>query len=64
MKKIIFTISFLLMLMLFTFTASAEDRIIPHEGNILFPESDVYAVAVNGIKVPVRAERLMDTPGM
>ncbi len=58
MKKIIFTISFLLMLMLFTFTASAEDRIIPHEGNILFPESDVYAVTVNGIKVPVRAEKV------
>ncbi len=58
MKKIIFTISFLLMLMLFTATASAEDRIIPHEGNILFPESDVYAVSVNGIKVPVRAEKV------
>ena len=63
MKKLIYAILFMFMfLSLFVCTAFAESQVVPHEGNILFPESADYAVTVNGIKVPVRAERVDNYP--
>ena len=63
MKKLIYTIFSMFMFMaLFVCTAFAESQVVPHEGNILFPESTDYAVAVNGIKIPVRAERVDNYP--
>ena len=62
MKKFI-SLSLILMLILcMVLPASAQTNVIAHDGNILFPESDIYAVSVNGVKVPVRAEMVTDTP--
>ena len=62
MRKLLVSLAVLLILLAVSFTVSAESRVIPHEGNILFPESEEYAVTVNGIKVPVRAEIVDEYP--
>ncbi|MBQ2967886.1 MAG: hypothetical protein IJE10_07210 [Clostridia bacterium] len=62
MKKFIsLSLAFVLVLCM-VLPVSAKANVVVHDGNILFPESDVYAVTVNGIKVPVRAEMVTDTP--
>lgn len=62
MRKITATIFITVLFVMVSLTVFAESRVIPHEGNILFPESDVYSVSVNGTKVPVRAEIVDDYP--
>lgn len=62
MKKIIFLSLVLVLALCVVLPVSAQANVVVHDGNILFPESDVYAVTVNGVKVPVRAEMITDTP--
>ncbi len=62
MKKIIFLSLVLVLVLCMGLPVSAQANVIAHDGNLLFPESDVYAVSVNGVKVPVRAETVTDSP--
>lgn len=62
MRKFLATFFMVILFAMVTMSVSAESRVVPHEGNILFPESDVYSVSVNGTRIPVRAEIVDDYP--
>jgi len=62
MKKFISLSLVLVLALCMVLPVSAQTNVVAHDGNILFPESDVYAVSVNGVKVPVRAEKITESP--
>ena len=57
MRKILF-VFLLSVLLLMGISVSAQSNVVVHDGNILYPESEIYSVTVNGVKVPVRAEQI------
>ncbi|MBR3942413.1 MAG: hypothetical protein IKJ55_03560 [Clostridia bacterium] len=57
MRKILF-VFILSVFLLAGISVSAQSDIVAHDGNILYPESEIYSVTVNGVKVPVRAEQI------
>lgn len=57
MRKILF-VFILSVLLLMGISVSAQSNVVVHDGNILYPESEIYSVTVNGVKVPVRAEQI------
>ena len=61
MRKLSFLLVACLVILNFTIPVFAESQIIPHDGNILYPLSGQYSLKVNGIDIPVRAEKVSNS---